>query len=129
MMTTKNWAELLDRASAQVFVGRRREREAFDAFLGDDTLRLLHVHGPAGIGKTALLDRLKGRADSGMWQTHWVDAAAIEPTATSIEQAFDERRTCQHGCRESTRSDPVYGPWNSITCAVERGSHCSSFTD
>ena len=51
---------------AEVFVGRRRELEMLQAALRDDGPTAIYVHGPSGIGKTALvrrfLDRLRESA-------------------------------------------------------------------
>lgn len=56
----------LARMEARLFAGRRRERETFAALL-DDPVRsqaVVHLYGPAGIGKTWLLGRFRqiGRA-------------------------------------------------------------------
>ena len=46
-------AAMLD---AERFVGRHRELAVVEAALaGDSPIRLVHIHGPAGIGKSALL--------------------------------------------------------------------------
>lgn len=84
-----NWTHLLEQAGTETFVGRQYECRRFDEFLDGQTLRMLHVHGPAGIGKTALLECFGREAKAKQWQLLHLDGAAIEPVATSLEQAFE----------------------------------------
>ncbi len=48
-------SERLTRLRAGFFVGRKNQRERFAAFLDDPTVRILHIIGPGGIGKTSLI--------------------------------------------------------------------------
>lgn len=59
---TASWQQLLQRYRQRRFVGRERELEAFQQFLSSSEVRLLHVCGPGGIGKTTLLERYESLA-------------------------------------------------------------------
>lgn len=58
---SKGWAEALARLRQRYFVGREAETASFDAFLSHPDERLLHVFGPGGQGKSALLQQWRGR--------------------------------------------------------------------
>lgn len=54
---------------------RRDELEIADAVLGGDAaaVTLLHIHGPTGVGKTALLRAVADRAAAGGRATAWIE--------------------------------------------------------
>jgi hypothetical protein len=87
-MTTSNWAHILERAEAETFVGREQESRTFEHFLDDDVLRLLHVHGSTGIGKTSLLSRFELLARAKGHETLRLDGAVLDEVTVSLEQAF-----------------------------------------
>ncbi|QDG51539.1 hypothetical protein FIV42_12520 [Persicimonas caeni] len=87
-METEKWAHLLERAGTDTFVGRQRERHSFERFLRDEDCHLLHVTGPAGIGKTALLHEFCRYAREHGWKILWLDAAAIETVASKLEEGL-----------------------------------------
>ena len=60
----KTLGELLATARARQFVGRRAELEVFEsgASQGEPAWRVMAVHGPGGIGKSALLDAFERAA-------------------------------------------------------------------
>jgi hypothetical protein len=70
----------LVRAEQRGFVGRSGERELFAAALSGQACAVLFLHGPGGIGKTALLRRL--RADAAATGAHPVllDCRTIQPS-------------------------------------------------
>ncbi|MFJ7154093.1 hypothetical protein ACIQUQ_04060 [Streptomyces sp. NPDC101118] len=64
-MTTTRLADRFAEARARGFVGRSAETVVFERILASGLGAVVHVHGPAGIGKTTLLHRfawLAGRA-------------------------------------------------------------------
>ncbi|MFK7991071.1 MAG: hypothetical protein AB8I08_33940 [Sandaracinaceae bacterium] len=58
---SKGWAEALARLRQRFFVGRETETACFDAFLRHPEQRLLHLFGPGGQGKSALLQQWRER--------------------------------------------------------------------
>jgi hypothetical protein len=73
---------------ARGFVGRTTERALFTAALeGGSPVAVLWVHGPGGIGKSALLDRFAD--DAANHQVIRVDGRAIDPTPGSFTEAVD----------------------------------------
>lgn len=70
----------LRRARREGFVGRAAELELFRRALDGDpeVAPVLLVHGPGGIGKTALLERFAQEADDAGRQVVRVDAAALD---------------------------------------------------
>ncbi|MDH6523214.1 hypothetical protein M2163_000281 [Streptomyces sp. SAI-135] len=73
------------------FVGRQEELERFGAALERDTgsLVILALHGPGGIGKTALLQRFAVEARRRGLHVVEVDAGRINPTEEAFEVASD----------------------------------------
>lgn len=88
-MNENQWAYLLERAGGETFVGRSHECRAFERFLDDPEAHLMHVAGPAGIGKTALLHKCCHLARERGWKTLWLDAATIDPEASKLEAALE----------------------------------------
>src|SRR6516165_5059411 len=85
-MESERVADRLAGAAAGALVGREREREQLRAWVTDpDGPAAVFVHGPAGIGKTALvMGTLAGPA------TVIIDAREVEPTpATVLENLGD----------------------------------------
>lgn len=86
-MAVSSWDELFVRQ----FVGRDAElgvfRDALNA--GAPTPRIIAVHGPGGIGKTALLRRFAAEARRSGRAVVEVDAAHIEPTREAFARAAD----------------------------------------
>ncbi|MFI2907947.1 AAA family ATPase [Streptomyces sp. PDY-4] len=77
-------------ARARAFVGRAAERDAFRAALaGEAEARpVLFVHGPGGIGKSALLHRLSWDATAAGRTVVWVDGARTPADACGRLDAF-----------------------------------------
>ncbi|HSD78494.1 MAG TPA: AAA family ATPase, partial [Solirubrobacteraceae bacterium] len=82
-------ADSLRRARGRRFVGRVAERELFEqALRGETALSVLFVHGPGGVGKTALLGALADAArDAGVPATR-LDLRAIEPSPAAFREAL-----------------------------------------
>lgn len=82
-------ATLRDRVAdrdARSFVGRGAELDVFERVLeGDDPARVVFVHGPGGIGKSALLREVVRRARRRGYDAIWVDGREVAPFPQQIE--------------------------------------------
>ncbi len=79
------------------FVGREHELDLFDRlFVDDPPLSVVLVHGPAGIGKSALLREVTRRGRERGWTPHLVDGRELLPVPDALEDALagvtDEER-------------------------------------
>jgi hypothetical protein len=73
----------------QLFVGRAPELAYFDDVLaGRNDDRVVHVIGPGGIGKSALLREVARRAAERRFETIWVDGRDVPPFPTAIAEAL-----------------------------------------
>ncbi|MFI6602745.1 AAA family ATPase [Nonomuraea sp. NPDC050536] len=81
--------ERLDTARRRGFVGRESELAAFERLL-DPSLpaQVLLVHGPGGVGKTALLHQYGWRAAAEGHRVIWLDGHEIEPTQAAVLAAL-----------------------------------------
>jgi hypothetical protein len=71
--------DALHRADAHAFVGRTDALRQVDSFLAPDaTHRFLLVHGPGGIGKSALLREIGRRASAAGRSVHSYDARQLD---------------------------------------------------
>lgn len=80
----------LDAARDRSFVGRRAELELFRAALAADQpdFAVLHIHGPGGVGKTALLQRFAGDARTQGRRTVLLDGREVEPSPSGFLAAL-----------------------------------------
>ncbi|MEV4021151.1 ATP-binding protein [Nonomuraea angiospora] len=67
------------------FVGREEELAVFDAALYGDGCSVLYVHGPGGIGKSALLRRFAQEAAVAERPVSVVDGRTVEPSPAAFE--------------------------------------------
>jgi hypothetical protein len=79
------------------FVGRARELEVLGGLLAPHAAtRVLHLHGPAGIGKSALLRELARRARARGWTPRVIEGRELAPTPAALTLALagvdDEER-------------------------------------
>lgn len=84
--------QALQRAEAELFVGRERGLAAWNMLLDDRDriVSVVHVHGPAGIGKSWLLNRFAAlAAERGIV---WIgcDLGAVMPTREGVAAAICE---------------------------------------
>ena len=89
--------ERLARRDRTRFVGRRRELDLVDRlFVDDPPLSVVLVHGPGGIGKSALLREVARRGRERGWTPHLVDGRDLLPVPDALEEALtgvmDEER-------------------------------------
>ncbi|SFB55761.1 AAA ATPase domain-containing protein [Cohnella sp. OV330] len=84
--------EELLRAESALFVGRERERLDFAALLEDPARRasIVHLFGPAGIGKTWLLGRLRQLAEAKGIPWIDLDLQLVSPTPAGVAAALGE---------------------------------------
>ena len=85
-------ADRLRTARRRHFVGRSGILNIFEEALDadDPPFAVLYLHGPGGVGKTALVQELCDRCDDRGMPVHRVDARHVEPTADAVERALDD---------------------------------------
>lgn len=88
-----NLAVYLERERTRLFVGREREIHRFERFLeGESETHIVMVSGPAGIGKTLLVERLLVLAKEHSRPASTLDAAQLPEAAPAfLESAIAER--------------------------------------
>lgn len=77
-------ADWLNLARHRHFVGRSGELELFRSTLAKRSFALLWLHGPGGIGKTALLEQYYRLAGEAGLQAVRLDARSLEPTPEAL---------------------------------------------
>ncbi|GEL17960.1 ATP-binding protein [Pseudonocardia asaccharolytica] len=82
--------EVLAGRRGRYFVGRIAEASLFrDALQQDEPpFSVLHVHGPGGIGKTALLDVFAGVADAADATVARLDGRDLDPAPSALTEAL-----------------------------------------
>lgn len=79
------WADRLATARRRGFVGRATELSRFQALLADpDEPRVVYVHGPGGVGKTALLHQFAWLAEQAGRRRVWLDGREVQPDAEIV---------------------------------------------
>ncbi len=73
----------------QSFVGREKELSALEDLLHSSAPSVVHVHGIAGIGKSALVTALAQRLRNAGVEALTFDCRAIEPTRRGLHAALD----------------------------------------
>lgn len=72
-------------------MGRQAELAVVDALFGDDPpASVLHVHGPGGIGKSALLREIARRGEERGWTPRLVEGRDLPPVPDALEQALGD---------------------------------------
>jgi hypothetical protein len=129
--------ERLRAARVRGFVGRRAERELFGSMLdGADPGAVLWVHGPGGIGKSALLDqfaddaraagrtvvRVDGRTFGGSPAESFGASSGADPVgAVVLVDAFDQAGDAPGGLEDSLRRDFAPGlPADAVMVVASR---------
>jgi hypothetical protein len=85
-------ADRLREARRRRFVGRAAELELFESALETSPFAVLFIHGPGGVGKTALLRRLEEIARRAGVPTRYVDMRSIAPSPRAFVAAAGEGR-------------------------------------
>jgi hypothetical protein len=84
-------AHRLGEARARNFVGRQDELDQFTGLLGaPDQAAVVVVHGPAGIGKSALVRQFAGRARTANCLCLYVDARDLPATVEGLTAGLGE---------------------------------------
>lgn len=83
-------AERLRAAHQHRFVGRRDDIAAFEDALDAEVppFAVLFIHGPGGVGKTALTTEMRYRCADRSIPVHALDARNVEPTPTAATAAL-----------------------------------------
>jgi hypothetical protein len=80
---------LLAERDATRFVGRRRELGVLRQMLDPDArVRVAHVHGPGGIGKSALLREVARAAGERGWTPRWIEGRELAPVPEALAAAL-----------------------------------------
>ncbi|MFE6904597.1 ATP-binding protein [Streptomyces sp. NPDC057717] len=93
----KTLGHRLQKSRERVFVGRGTERALFRSALdgGDDTFSVLYLHGPGGVGKSALLRQLSDDARGAGRCVFEIDARTFSPTPPAFEAEAGAALTTQ----------------------------------
>lgn len=87
--------ERLQRAGRQRFVGRKEELEAFRSAVSSPgspqakPFSMMFIHGPGGIGKSALIEEMAAMAAAAGATPLRLDGRAISPTRHGMPEAVD----------------------------------------
>ena len=101
-------SDRLHEAREQRFVGRERDLLLFEAALDADEppFAVLFLHGPGGVGKTALLDAFARIAAARGVTAGRIDGRAIEPSPASFLAAMQREFALPHGDSAPDVLDP-----------------------
>lgn len=116
-------SDLLASQMLEGFVGRGSELDVLRGTLLPDGPRLVHVHGIAGIGKTALLERFVTEARGRGATVIRLDCRDVEPTETGLLQSLGEAvARSLHASDPSRHLDYRRAAWRQLTSeAVSAG--------
>jgi hypothetical protein len=79
-------ADRLRRRDVERFVGRAAELAVFDGiFVDDPPISVVHVHGPGGIGKSALLRQVERMGAARGWSPWRIDGRELSPAPGELE--------------------------------------------
>jgi AAA ATPase domain len=83
-------ATVLDRQDAMGFVGREHELSRLtELFSADAPVRVIHLHGAAGIGKSALLREVSRRGRAYGWTPRTIEGRDLSPEPEALAAALD----------------------------------------
>jgi hypothetical protein len=83
-------ADRLRARDVERFVGRRAELAEFDRlFVEDPPASVVHVHGPGGIGKSALLRQVERLGAERGWSPWRVDGRELPPVPGALESILE----------------------------------------
>ncbi|MEU3516890.1 ATP-binding protein [Streptomyces sp. NPDC006654] len=95
---SRNLANRLRAVRNATFVGRSLELDRFRAALGGAEAAgpVFYVHGPGGVGKSALLRRFMDEAQQGGRDIVWVDGRQLDPSPAGFEAEAGRVRTARN---------------------------------
>ena len=71
-------------------MGRDGELAVLERLFADDApYSVVHVHGPGGIGKSALLRQAAAEGERRGWTPHWVEGRDLPPTPEALHAALE----------------------------------------
>jgi hypothetical protein len=86
-------ADRLRARDVERFVGRRAELAVFDElFVDDPPASVVHVHGPGGIGKSALLRQVERLGAERGWSPWRIDGRELPPAPGALEAIVEAAR-------------------------------------
>src|SRR5689334_5582169 len=89
MMVAPQQGRRLEPHASRSFVGRGDELERLESLIGPaGEARVVHVHGSAGIGKSALVLAFLERMRAAGAATLWLDCRSVEPTERGLLDAL-----------------------------------------
>ena len=89
MTANQQLGTLLEQHAIRDFVGRGDDLARLESLLGPaGEVRVVHVHGSAGIGKSALVTAFLGRMGAAGAETIRLDCRSIEPTERGLLEAL-----------------------------------------
>jgi hypothetical protein len=81
--------ERISERESQRFVGRETELAVLARLFEDEApYSVVHVHGPGGIGKSALLRQAAAIGTQRGWTAFWVEGRDLPPTPEALERAL-----------------------------------------
>ena len=84
-----NLGTRMARRDRAAFIERAGELEAIaELFVDDPPASVVLVHGPGGIGKSALLRRVADRGREAGWSPVLVEGRELPPVADALEEAL-----------------------------------------
>jgi hypothetical protein len=87
-------ADRLRARDAERFIGRTAELAAFDElFVEDAPASVVHVHGPGGIGKSALLRQVERLGARRGWSPLRIDGRELPPVPGALEDILEAARS------------------------------------
>lgn len=93
--------ELMASQAQQAFVGRDTELDALRGMLSEGGPRVAHVHGIAGIGKSALMERFATESRRAGLSVIQLDCRDIEPTEPGLLEALGGALGRQVSCPDA----------------------------
>ena len=115
-MTAATIADLIRQGRRNTLAGRDAELRLLRQVTAPGGPVVVYVHGPAGIGKTALISALDAcLEDEGVRRLH-IAAGAVEPTPTAILTAFG--RVLGHETRTVAELAAVLGSIKDVTVVM-----------
>ncbi|WP_421118489.1 ATP-binding protein [Aquihabitans daechungensis] len=89
MAAAERLGAVADQLDTERFVGRARQRELVgDALAGRSHLRIFHVHGPGGVGKSALLRAIEREARADGHPIVHLDGRLVTPNPDALAAAI-----------------------------------------